>query len=133
MKTFVQPAAKILIGALVFVSSLAVGQGGDPDKKSFAVAMYPAADASKVWMSVEKNNTDRRLQVEMLDDKRQIVYSGVVSKKTKAFHQRFDLSQIKDGYYTFRISDGVESTERSFRLSTPGVQEALPQRMITMK
>lgn len=132
MKTLIQPAAKVLMGALVFVSSLALGQGGDPDKKSFAVAMYPAADASKVWMSVEKNTPDRRLQVEMRDDKGQILYSGIVSKKTKAFHQRFDLSQVKDGLYTFRISDGQESTERSFRLSTPGVQEALPQRMITM-
>lgn len=133
MKTFFKPIIKALVlGVSVFVSSLAIAQNAQGEKKPFEVAMYPAADASKVWMNVVKHDEGRRLRIEMLDAKKQVLYSSTTAKSVKSFRQRFDLREIKDGVYTFRITDGTETTERSFRISTPGVQEELPKRLITM-
>ncbi|WP_461053185.1 lipocalin/fatty acid-binding family protein [Spirosoma arcticum] len=119
-------------------SSLAVGQGhpglGGPyyEASRFETAMYPALEPSKIWLNIERTTLLGQIRVDMCDAKGQVLFSEWLSKKDAKFHQRFDLSTIGDGTYTFIITDGIQRQERTFRLSTPGFEEQLPKRLITV-
>lgn len=140
MKTSVQQIAKaLLLGVCVSVSSLAVAQSTASEvyyeakpKQNLAVVMYPASDPSKLWLVVEKNLPTSRIYVEIKDNKDKVVYQDWMHVKSTVFRQRLDLSQLTDGVYTFKISDGKNTQERSFKLATPGITEQLPKRHISM-
>lgn len=94
--------------------------------------MYPALEPSKLWLNIERSTRLGQIRVDMCDAKGQVLFSEWLPKKDTNFHQRFDLSTIGDGTYTFVITDGVERQERTFRLQTPGFEEQLPKRLITI-
>ena len=122
----------------IVASSLAVGQGrpglGGPyyEEKRFETAMYPALEPSKIWLSIERTTLLGQVRVDMCDAKGRVLFSEWLPKNDTKFHQRFDLSTVGDGTYTFIITDGVQRQERTFRLSTPGFEEQLPKRLITI-
>ncbi|MBC3788519.1 hypothetical protein [Spirosoma utsteinense] len=125
--------AKTAVMSLM-ASSLVLGQGGPYyEEKTFETAMYPALEPSKVWLNIERVNQLGQIRVDMCDAKGKVLFSEWLPKKEAKFHQCFDLSAVGDGVYTFVITDGVQRQERTFRLSTPGFQEQLPKRLITMK
>jgi hypothetical protein len=121
-------------------SSLVLGQNGSGsvqggpyyEEKRFDAAMYPAREPSKLWLNIERTTLLGHIRVDMCDKKGQVLFSEWLPRKDTKFHQCFDLSSIGDGTYTFIITDGVQRQERTFRLSTPGLQEQLPKRLITM-
>ncbi|RIV22572.1 hypothetical protein DYU11_16300 [Fibrisoma montanum] len=135
MKTF----AKSTIGALLVAMSVSVSSFAVDDdltqKKSFGVAMFPAADPSKLWMCLEKYKPGSKIELQLTNEKGEVMFREVLPAKggkKNGFRQQFDLSQIGDGRYTFRISDGIQTEERTFKLSTPTIRETLPSRQITM-
>ena len=140
MKTSVQQIAKaLLLGVCVSVSSLAVAQSSPSEvyyeakpKQNLTVAMYPASDPSKLWLVVEKNLPTSRLYMEIRNKENKLVYQDWFHVNTTVFRQRLDLSQLTDGVYTFKISDGKNTQERNFKLATPGITEQLPKRYISM-
>lgn len=135
MNTFAKSIAGALLAVCFSTASFAMLQDDHSQQKSFAVAMFPAADESKLWMCLEKYKPESKIQVELLNRKGDVVFRESLpanSGKRKAFRQQFDLSQIGDGTYTFRISDGVQTEERTFKLSTPSLSEQLPNRLISM-
>jgi hypothetical protein len=95
-------------------------------------AVFPAADPLKLWMVVAKEDHRASVKVELLNAKNQVLHEEVVGAWQQKFRQRFDLSDMPDGRYTFRISDGHTVQERVFKLSSPGLQEQLPKRLVTM-
>ncbi|OIN57648.1 hypothetical protein [Arsenicibacter rosenii] len=141
MKTLRQSFGKaLLVATCVAVSSWANAQAkastetyyeAKPEQ-NLALAMYPASDPSKLWMVVEKGIPAKRLTMRIMDSKQKVVYESDIYSKKTTFRQRFDLSELADGLYTFQISDGKQIQERSFKLATPGITETLPQRNITM-
>ena len=97
--------------------------------------MFPAADASKVWLHLEKYKTDEKINLELIDEKGKVIYRETLPKKSgksNSFRQQFDMSQIGDGKYTFRLSAGTQSQDMTFRLTTPTLTEQLPMRLISM-
>lgn len=115
-------------------SSLVVGQSSSYYEESrFVTAIYPALEPSRLWLNIERTALLGQIRVDMCDRKGQVLFSEWLPKKDTKFKQRFDLSDIGDGTYTFIITDGVQRQERTFRLSTPGFEEQLPKRLITMK
>jgi hypothetical protein len=133
MKTFNGWLAKVLVLSLM-ASPMVLGQGGPYyEEKTFETAMYPASQPSKVWLNIERINQIGQIRVDMCDAKGTVLFSEWLPKKDIKFHQCFDLSAVGDGVYTFVITDGVQRQERTFRLSTPSIEEQLPKRLITMK
>ncbi|HLL93735.1 MAG TPA: hypothetical protein VK404_02065 [Spirosoma sp.] len=109
-------------------------QGGPYyEEKRFDIAMYPALEPSKLWLNIERTSMLGRVRVDMCDKQGKVLFTEWLPKKDARFHQCFDLSSIGDGTYTFIVTDGVQRQERTFRLSTPGFEEQLPKRLITMK
>lgn len=124
----------LVLGCGLLLSSLAMGQNTPYyEKKSFEVAMYPAADHDKLWINVARYATVGQIKVAIFDAAGRPVFSEWIPKQQTRFRQRFDLSRIDDGTYTFVVTDGNQELERTFRLSTPGLQEQLPKRLITIR
>ncbi len=133
MKTVGSWLSKALMLGMT-ASSLVLGQGSPYyEEKRFAISMYPAAEPSKLWLNIERATLLGQIRVDVCDRTGHVLFSELLPKKSAKFHQRFDLSAIGDGTYTFVITDGVQRQEQTFKLSTPGFQEQLPQRLITLK
>jgi hypothetical protein len=114
-------------------SSLAAGQESPYyEAKRFETAMYPALEPSKIWLNIQRTALLGQIRIDMCDAKGEVLFSEWLPKKDTKFRQRFDLSTIGDGTYTFIITDGIQRQERTFRLSTPGFEEQLPKRLITV-
>ncbi|QIP17192.1 hypothetical protein G8759_33415 [Spirosoma aureum] len=136
MKTSIKFVASALAFVLsVSASSFALGPGDQPEQKAFAIAMFPANDVSKVWLCLEKYKVDDKISVELLNEKGQVMFREALPAKggkKNGYRQQFDLSQVGDGKYTFRISDGNQTEERTFKLTTPTIEQQLPTRLISM-
>ncbi|GAB3540481.1 hypothetical protein [Spirosoma fluminis] len=136
MKTFLKLTLGLaLLAATVSVSSPSMAQDDLTSKKAFTAVMFPAADASKLWLHLEKYKADETINLELMDAKGKVLYREKLPKKggkTNCFRQQFDMSQIVDGRYTFRVSAGAQSQEMTFKLTTPTLTEQLPIRLISM-
>ena len=138
MKTLFNASATVLfLGVSLLVSSLAVAQQTGPtapyyEEKTFESAVFPAAAPAKMWVHIAKKAINRSVTVELLNQRGQVIASEWYGRRQPVVCTRFDLSQIGDGVYTFRISDGQQTQERTFKLATPGFEEQLPKRLITL-
>ncbi len=137
MKTIFNATTALLIGASLFVSSLTTAQSTHREapyyeEKTFDISVFPAAAPSKMWVYINKKTFNRSLRVELVNERGQVLATEWYSKKQPVVCTRFDLSEVGDGTYTFRITDGAQTQERIFKLATPGFEEQLPKRLITM-
>lgn len=139
MKTLVPfSVALLLCTAALSTPSMAQAQRKPSNASYFEelprlhAAVFPAADPLKLWVVAEKEDPKGRITIELLDDKNRRLHIDMVDRQMHKVRQRFDLSNMPDGQYTFRISDGNNVQERTFKLSSPGLQEQLPKRLVTM-
>ncbi len=137
MKTsFKLLASALLLSLTVAVTSPAMATDDKTQTKAFAVVMYPATDASKLWLNLEKYQSESKITLTMLDEHGQILFQETVcgkNSKQNAYRQQFDMSQLKDGTYTFHISAGSQKEEHIFKLSTPALEATQPIRLIAIK
>lgn len=131
--------AVAVLSALLLVTSLSVSLPSLAQKAdyyaypTFQIGMFPNITQTKVWLSFERYDSAKPLHITLRDSKNKELYDNYVSRQTDKGRQCFDMSQLTDGLYTFTVSDGKQTQERSFRISTPGIRETLPQRQITMR
>ena len=137
MKTSIKLLASALFLALtVSVASPVLADDPHSPNKVFAVAMFPSADASKLWLHLEKYQVENRVQLELVNERGYVLFSETLpgkSSKQNSYRQPFDISQLGDGNYTFRISAGGQREEISFKLSTPTLEAITPARLIAIK
>ncbi len=124
----------MLLGASLLASSWSVAQQAPYyEEKTFAVGSYAAAEPSKLWVNIERLKFAGPIRLAVLDARGRELFSEVLPKRELRFRQKFDFSTMTDGTYTLVISDGHQTQEQSFRLSTPGLEQQLPQRLITLR
>lgn len=132
MKTSIKLLASAFLVTLTLSSSALADDNGQ--KKAFTAAVYPAADASKIWVCLEKYKTESEVNLELIDAEGKVLCHETVSyknSKPNAYRQRFDISELSDGNYMFRISAGSQKEEISFKLATPAT--VTPNRFIAIK
>ena len=139
MKTSIKTLAGAFLLALT-VSTLSPASASDDkhnkSNQAFAAAMFPAANASKLWLCLEKYQTENRVQLTLVNEKGDVLYDEIVSgknSKRKTFRQQFDMNQLGDGNYTFRISAGSQTEEVTFKLATPNLEDTTPTRLVAIK
>lgn len=137
MKTSVKLLASALLFALSVSVSSPVRAGDDKiQAKAFAAAMFPATAASKVWLCMDKYQTEKKITLELLNEQGQVLFEEIVcskNSKQKGYRQQFDMSELTDGNYTFRLMAGSQKEEFAFKLSTPTMQTIQPARLIAIK
>lgn len=136
MKTLNRLLVSALLLALsVSASTAAPTQQGHFPEKAFAVATYPAADACKLWMCLEKYKPDAKIRVELVNQQGRVLFQEILPAKggkRNKFRQSFDLSGVGDGAYTLRVSTNYQTEEIAFNVSTPTV-DYVPARLISLK
>lgn len=142
MKTFVTLATTLLLaGATLSTPSMAQTK---PSNEAYfeekprtggsrlETAVFPAADPMKLWVVLEKEDPTANVRIELLDASNQTLHKQTLGRNQNKVRQRFDLTDMPDGRYTLRISDGHTVQERVFKLSSPGLREQLPARLVTL-
>ncbi|GAB4029305.1 hypothetical protein [Spirosoma gilvum] len=136
MKTSIKLLSSALLLALtVSVATPALAIDDHSNAKTFSAAMFPAADASKLWLCLEKYQSANKVRLELVNERGNVVFDEIVAgknSKRKTLRQQFDMSQLADGTYTFRLSAGAQTEEFAFKLATPDVS-ASPSRLVAIK
>jgi len=137
MKTSIKLITSSLLIALTVSAYSPVLATDTPSQgKAFTAVMYPAANSSKLWLALEKYQSENKITLELVNQKGVILFQETVAgKKSKqnAYRQQFDISELKDGDYTFRISAGNQKEEITFKLATPTLEALQPTRLIAIK
>lgn len=136
MKTSIKLLASALLVALMAsIASPTLADDHKSQSKVFSAAMFPAANTNKLWLCLEKYKSENRVDLTLISDKGEVLFQEVLcGKKNKqnAYRQQFDMSDLKDGNYTFRISAGTQKEEFSFKLTTPTVEAMQPTRLVAI-
>ncbi|GAB3896420.1 hypothetical protein GCM10028803_13990 [Larkinella knui] len=131
MKTIIRTASAFMLGALLFAGIPSNAQT-TVENKPFLVATYPSADPLKLWMNIQRNDPKSKIIVRLLDQNNRVVFVESVPRNKDKYRQRFDMSQMVDGAYTFLVTNGNETIEKTFQLKTSGIQERTTQRLLTV-
>ncbi|MGA0555360.1 hypothetical protein ACO2Q8_01830 [Larkinella sp. VNQ87] len=99
--------------------------------KSMGVAIYRSVNSAKMNLMIE-NYIEVPLKVTLMSDNQEILHSEKVGKRLKKYWRKFDMATMKDGLYTFEVSDGFTKITKSFRLETQKVEVKEPQRFVSL-
>jgi hypothetical protein len=84
---------------------------------TFAVGMYKMKDAAKVRLLLNKVQSNV-VTIELTDEAGNLIHREFINKKQTKYGKSFDMSKLKDGTYTFVISDKNEKITRDVTVST---------------
>lgn len=145
MKNALKIAALVLVlSSPVLAGTSSNGPGPEDEKekyassspnvsrtKSMGVAIYRSINSAKMNLLIE-NYIEVPLQVTLLDEKNDVLHSEKVGKRLKKYWRKFDMETMKDGLYTFEVSDGLTKITKSFRLETQKVEVKEPSRFVSL-
>ncbi|QMW00506.1 hypothetical protein [Spirosoma foliorum] len=135
MKTTIKLLASAFAVALtISTSTVSFATDGSPKQKAFAAVVFPSANASKIWVCLEKYQSENKITLQLVNQKGDVLFDEVIcnkNSKDRAVRQQFDVNELGDGNYTFRITAGDQKEEISVKLATPSVEA--PTRMIAIK
>ncbi|MCE7065578.1 hypothetical protein [Dyadobacter sp. CY326] len=111
-----------IISALIAFASLsattpAIAQSTNNTHEVYFADFYVMQVKPMQFEIKYKNPKTDRVTVRIIDEEQYIIFA----EKTlvyKKYHKYFDLSTMKDGMYTFELTDGTEKFVQSFRVST---------------
>jgi hypothetical protein len=105
------------LSAMTFISN-ASNSGVAPTKsKTFEVGMYKSVNTLKMNVLIEKN-TDSNLSIVLKNEQGEELYTERISKNSKVYHGKFDMSNLVDGKYTFEFIKGGEKIIKEVNLAT---------------
>ena len=136
MKTTIKSIATALFLTLGLFSALPGISQDVNNEKTFAAVMYPATADSKLWLCFEQFKPGETVKLELVNQKGQVLFHETLvarPKKRNAYRQSFDMSQLGDGKYTFRVLATDQKEEFTFKLSTPTLEQTLPSRLVAIK
>ena len=136
MKTSIKLlASALLVAVMASVSSPALADDHKSQNKVFSAAMFPAANANKLWLCLEKYKSENRIELTLISEKGDVLFQEVLcgkNSKQNAYRQQFDMADLKDGNYTFRLSAGSQKEEFSFKLTTPALEAVQSTRLVAI-
>ncbi|WP_018623200.1 hypothetical protein [Spirosoma luteum] len=117
-------SSKSLVSGLLFSASALLANPEAPKKPtSFDASMY-VTQQGKIRLAVEKV-APTPVYVQLLDEKKNVLFSQYVAKKDLKTAMLFDVSGIQDGLYTLEIKSGEGSIIRQVSLTTETQKRAI--------
>ncbi|MFD2571460.1 hypothetical protein ACFSUS_12495 [Spirosoma soli] len=98
-------------------------------RPSFAVSMYVVQPTGSVRVAVD-NYWSRRLLIQLVDAKQQVVYEEAIRPKDQPYRRLFNLDQLTEGTYHLQISDGRQTVTRNVAVGAPLPPPVQPLRLI---
>ncbi len=117
MKNLVKTFAIAALSVVSLISNGADNNTAPTKSKTFEVGMYQSVNTLKMNVMIEKS-TDKNLLVILKDEKGNVLYNERVTKATKSYHAKYDLSNLEDGKYTFEFTKGDEKVVKEVNLSS---------------
>lgn len=137
MKTRIKLTVNALIFSLSLLTALpSISQADYYAEKTFAATMYPALAESKLWLCLEQYKPNEKITLQLVDQKGTVLFNETLPGQRRGrnvYRQQFDMSQLGDGNYTFRLSTASHQQEFAFDLSTPSLALTQPTRLIAIK
>lgn len=110
-------SSKSVISGLLFSATALLANPEAPKKPtSFDASVY-VTQQGKIRLAVEKL-APTVVYVQLLDERKNILFSQYVAKKDLKTALLFDVSDIRDGLYTLEIKSGEGSIIRQVSLTT---------------
>ena len=126
MKNLVKTFAIAILSAVSLISNGADNNTAPIKSKTFEVGMYQSVNTLKMNIMIDKS-ADKNLSVVLKDDKGNVICNERVTKATKAYHGKYDLSGLADGKYTFEFTKGDEKIVKEVNLSSEAPTESSRQ------
>ncbi len=124
------PIKAILTGTLLLAGSAMFAQTVK-DPSPLLVGLYPTKQAEKICLAIEKQpNTDAT--IELLAPSGDELYAARLPKKEAKCHQLFNLNELENGTYTFRVKQGKTVIVKSIRLENSTPEPVAPTRTLTL-
>lgn len=120
----------VFLTSLLLTGSTAFAQT-TPNATQFIVGVYPKAQVGKICVAVEKQ-PNTAVTVELLAPTGDNLYLAHPPKKLAKFHQVLDLTELPDGTYTVRVSQGESVIVKTLQLQTTVPEVTLPARHLTV-
>lgn len=137
MRTPIQLTISALFLTLSLLISLpGISQDEYYTEKTFSATMYPAKAESKLWLCLEQYKPEEKITLQLVDQKGKVLFNETLwgqRERRTTYRQKFDMSQLGDGKYTFRLSTDTHRQEFAFDLSTPALQQTQPTRLIAIR
>ncbi|AKD56168.1 T9SS type A sorting domain-containing protein [Spirosoma radiotolerans] len=131
MKALINPLviAFTLTLATFSVSLANTNPGGRPATvASYKTGMYTTAEG-KLQIAVDKEATGA-VDIQLVNADGKVLFAQRVAKKETIARLRLTLSDLPDGAYQVRVSNGVDTTTHSVTLSTN--QPSAPSRLVAI-
>ena len=104
-------------GLLVGVTTLFANPEAPTKPTSFDASVY-VTQQGKIRLAVQKT-VPSTVSVQLLDQQKHVLFSGIVAKKEDKAALLFDMSEVNDGIYTLEIKSADGSILKQVSVSTP--------------
>lgn len=126
MKNLLKTLAIALFLGVTFTSNAEEKKSTPMKSKTFEVGMYQAINTLTMVVNIEKTGNDALLVV-LKDEKGNTISKSLLSKRDKTYRGRFDMSDLKDGKYSFEFTKGNEKIVKDVELQSNAPKEIIRQ------
>ena len=131
MKALINPL--VIAFALTIATFSASFANTNPGKRpatmaSYKTGMYTTAEG-KLQIALDKDATGA-VDIQLVNAEGKVLFAQQIAKKETVARLRLTMSDLPDGAYQVRVSNGVEVTTHSVTLATP--QPSAPSRLVAI-
>ncbi len=131
MKTIIKSLALVL--SLGFATSAATFAETNPISRPSAVASYQSGVYTsidgKLNIALDKQKGGA-VDVRLKNSEGKVIYTQHVGKNEDKYRTRLNLSELPDGTYQVEITNGVDTTTHTIKLSSP--KPEIPSRVVAL-
>ncbi|MEO1049244.1 MAG: hypothetical protein AAFX87_01370 [Bacteroidota bacterium] len=98
-----------LVALLIVIGSTAAVSAGDASGNKFGLKVL-STKSSSIYKVIFKGPSEENIKIKLFDEKEQTLYTKTF-KHADGFIQPFDLANLPNGEYTFKVTTGGETYE----------------------
>ena len=126
MKNLLKTLAIVLFLGITFTSNAEEKNSTPMKSKTFEVGMYQSINTLTMVVNIEKTGDDALL-IFLKDESGNIISKSFANKKSQIYRGKFDMSDLKDGKYSFEFIKGNEKVVKDVELQSNAPREIIRQ------
>jgi glucose uptake protein GlcU len=126
MKNLLKTLAIALFLGITFTSNAEEKNSTPMKSKTFEVGMYQSINTLTMVVNIEKTRDDA-LSIVLKDESGNVISKSLATKKSQTYRGKFDMSELKDGKYSFEFTKGNEKIVKDVELQSNTPKEIIRQ------